>query len=387
MSVIEDRHKFSAYEITKAFYEQPYPRKFKDLIDVLGIKHGTKHALETKFSNCVKSLECSGRVKHVIIKDDELYLPRDPDLENELRSKFNLRAALVVDIASIGTPEGHPSTHTDAWNVYDDKIHWQLGVWGGRLLSSVLRSGDTIATGGGRGPFSVSRNCFSTGMNRHRGDVVALTGQMSAHAWKEDGVGRFKEPIALDADFVASWLHSYLCTKGKPRLLSCKITERRSPPVTKDVNVAVIGIGALGGGHRLKKYQNVEDVKEVEELLDLINTKAESFEKAIDSKSPPFYHPVGDVCNYCFVVEPEPNHQRAKEWRELDRLVQQLNKKFLNTTPDALAEIAAQGIVLAVAGGPHKLTAIKHVLKRGSAKPWITHLVTDHLIARALLKS
>ena len=43
-------------------------------------------------------------------------------------------------------------------------------------------------------------------------------------------------------------------------------------------------------------------------------------------------------------------------------------------------------MVLAVAGGPHKAFAIRHVLRNSRDHTWITHLVTDQVTARWILQ-
>jgi DNA-binding transcriptional regulator LsrR (DeoR family) len=58
----------------------------------------------------------------------------------------------------------------------------------------------------------------------------------------------------------------------------------------------------------------------------------------------------------------------------------------LNASPKSLSRIVARGMVVAVAGGPHKAAAIRHVLSRKQEGPWITHLVTDHRVAGWVLE-
>jgi hypothetical protein len=63
-----------------------------------------------------------------------------------------------------------------------------------------------------------------------------------------------------------------------------------------------------------------------------------------------------------------------------------LNTAFKSATPEALGRIAREGMVLAVAGGPHKAFSIRHVLRNSRERTWITHLVTDQPTAQWILQ-
>jgi len=190
----------------------------------------------------------------------------------------------------------------------------------------------------------------------------------------------------LDADHVASQLYSKLGTRGRLGLLHCPITELRATPRTRQVNVAIFGIGALGGGHRFKHFHNLEDVRSVHGLLHDINALAEGIERKAAHQGDPFYHPVGDVCNYYFLVEGEDQTRFGQDWAELEGKIKQLNKAFKSATPETLGRIAKEGMVMAVAGGPHKAFTIRHVLRRSRERTWITHLVTDQTTAQWILQ-
>jgi 6-phosphogluconolactonase/glucosamine-6-phosphate isomerase/deaminase len=86
------------------------------------------------------------------------------------------------------------------------------------------------------------------------------------------------------------------------------------------------------------------------------------------------------------MVDGEADDGKSKERKALEKAVKGLNGKFMNATPKSLSRIAARGMVVAVAGGPHKAAAIRHVLRRRQEGPWITHLVTDHRTADWILE-
>jgi hypothetical protein len=333
----------------------------------------------------IRNLEDRGLIRHQVIRGENELLPRHPGLEDALRHEFALRQAVVVDTSSLGPPKEPRSVRGEQWARYDDEIHERLGGWGGRLLGSCLRLGDTLATGGGRGPYFAVLNSNVCATQRFSGDILPLTGQISARAWnRRASIG--DAPPYLDADNVASQLHSNLGTRGHVLSLNCPITELRQAPKTEGVDAAVLGIGALGGGHRLKQFEHLDDVKSVRPLLRDINALAEEIEDEAGGAEAPFYHPVGDVCNCYFVVEREPGTRLGKRWRQLEAKVKELNEAFKSATPEALGRIAAEGMVLAVAGGPHKAYSIRHVLRNSRERTWITHLVTDQETARWILQ-
>ncbi len=101
----------------------------------------------------------------------------------------------------------------------------------------------------------------------------------------------------------------------------------------------------------------------------------------------PFYHPVGDVCNYYFVVEKPGSVQMATKLRTLQKYIEELNDKFMKPEPKSLAQIVQKGMVVAIAGGPHKAAALLHVLRGHREGQWISHLVTDRNTAAWLLRA
>ena len=217
--------------------------------------------------------------------------------------------------------------------------------------------------------------------NRYFGNIVPLSGRMSTRGWDEKG-----DTSYLDADNVATALHGKLGTEGRVESPNCSITAKGVLPSTDQVVVAVIGVGALGGGHRLKDFEQLEDVKTAVPEPREMNKMAELIEQRSASGKPPFFHPVGDVCNWYFVVDHPGDDAKSKEHQSLLKVVKELNAKFMTATPKSLSRIAARGMVVAVAGGPHKAAAIRHVLSRKQEGPWITHLVTDDQVAGWVLE-
>ena len=377
---------YSNFEVAKAFYSRPNAeRDWKTIIMALGITSTNRRAWEQKLRRKLDAHEARHLVKHVVLTEDERYLPRDPELEEALRKSFGLRASIVVDVSSLGRPQGHPTHESQQlWDHYEERIHQGLGTWGGRLLSSLLRPGDVPGTGGGRGLHYTAQSVLPSIASRSCGDVLALTGQIGS----DPNINRHDpNPHYVDADFVASRLHSDLQLGGSPILIGRPITDQRRAIQGLDrVNVALIGIGALAKPHRIKQCERLERLSKLLPLLKLINELSESIEEDYRKQGQPFFHPVGDFCNWFFLVDPGFQGPTLKKAKELDRLLHKLNNKFLTTTPEKIAKIANRGVVITVAGGPHKTGAIRYVLESGRGKPWITHLVTDNESATEVLK-
>ena len=379
----KDVSKLDPAEVVAAYYALPLSQRgYKELAAHFGVPATKRNT--NRFSIMVRDLEKRGLVHHEVLRDKTDFLPRNPQLEDDLRRRFALRQAVVVDTSSLGTASAALSQRPDQWARDDDEIHERLGTWAGRLLSSCLRSGDTIATGGGRGPYFAVLKTNVCAAHRYSGDIVPLTGQISARAWNR-GESKGETPPYLDADNVASQLHGKLGTSGRLRSLNCPIIALPNPPETEDIDVAVFGIGALGAGHRLRDYEPLDDIKSVHTLLRDINTLAAAMERKAAHQGVPYYHPVGDVCNYYFLVEDGRFHPPAKEWLKLEGKIKELNAAFKSATPESLGRITKEGMVMAVAGGPHKAFTIRHVLRRSRERTWITHLVTDHATARWIL--
>ena len=369
--------------VARAYYALPFhDRSFKSLTDQFSQPGQPVSA--NRLSSVVRDLEESGRIRHEVLDPDIEFLPRCPQMEDELRHRFGVRQAVVVDTASVVLPRDTQAEAPLDWAKYDDTLHTRLGAWGGRLIASNLRPGDVIATGGGRGPFYAVTKTRMSINQRYFGDIQPLTGQICARVWSHDGANVDVPPF-LDADNVAATIHGRIGSRGRLRSINRPITALKQTPRTNDVDVAIFGIGALGGGHRLCEHRHLADVRSVNSLLCDINELARKIENNQTHAGPPFFHPVGDVCNCYFMVEPENGEDQRPEWRELAAKLQQLNKAFKSATPEALGKIARSGFVLAVAGGPHKAYAIRHVLRKNREKTLLTHLVTDQETARWIL--
>jgi DNA-binding transcriptional regulator LsrR (DeoR family) len=152
-------------------------------------------------------------------------------------------------------------------------------------------------------------------------------------------------------------------------------------PFSEGVHVAVVGIGALAGGHRLVQEMTSAELQPVE--ADLKKLRGLVASEAIHEPL------VGDVCNHLFLIENSASGRMAiKKRKEVESVIERLNQRFLSTKPGTLQSICRNGAVLATAGGRFKYAAIRYVIERGGGRgmdPWISHLVTDKENAIRLL--
>jgi len=395
----------TAYQVAKEYWGlPPNERTFGRVCELLNIQSGDtsqKIRNQNYLSQLTRAHEIAGLVKHKVLParapgfadHATEYAPLLPELEDRLRRRFGLRDVIVVD-----TSDFRP-VHGDWLFKHDDLLHEHLGRWAGRILASTVRPDDVVATGGGRGPYYCAHFCAIPPHSTYPKKVVSLTGSISAGMWR--GASDITDDNAtrdVDADRIASLLHSKLGTKQTPEYLNCTIVDgkegsnaKHDGPNSKDVNVAVVGIGALGGGHRLKQEDILDDLKQVKNLVKDLNREVTAVEKHFQDKDPkePYFHCIGDVCNSYFVLEEVKNAPDGEHiYKRLTDRVAEINSHFVNTQPEELNRICRKGVVMAVAGGPHKTGAIAHVLRQNEkGSPWITHLVTSDEVAKSILQN
>jgi hypothetical protein len=253
---------------------------------------------------------------------------------------------------------------------------------------SLMRPDDVVGVGGGRGPYYVVRNCLFRPGVQHPRTVVSLTGQMAVNVWGE--AGRLGV-ASMDADQVASHLGGELGAKEVIRV-NAPVAAARSrgkggPRVRVEaVSLALIGIGALAGGHRLRHYEQSQELEAVKPLLKGLCERARALDPVTPEPDGSCHHWVGDLCNHLFIATSGPHDWKQvprADRGDLERRVRELNNQFLSPLPADFEGVCRKGGVVAVAGGRHKGTAIYHVLRQ--APSWITHLVTDNHVAHQIL--
>jgi DNA-binding transcriptional regulator LsrR (DeoR family) len=385
--------KYSGHRIVQTYWSLPYEqRDYETVAKELNREPLSKGITSVQVGRTVREWEEKQRVLHVVLEEQGRveYRPLLPELEDKVRDRFGLRDVVVVDISCLKIPPGKPGDNREVWDDYDDSIHRYLGVWAGRVAVTLVRQGDVIGVGGGRAMYYTAVNCALPRTSHvHPRKVVSLTGQMTPYMWKAGYLSR-NEPLprSLDADVIAAILKNSLGARESTRTLDLSITQKSKVkhkfPVKK-LTLAIVGIGSLAGGHRLIRYEDSQELQPVhEQLKELCKLIQESCDPP-ESKGGLFQHWVGDVCNSLFVLDNplrEFDQLSPKIRTQLMKHVKALNSKFINTEPEHLSEICKKGAVLVVAGGPHKVGALLHVLKHRNSS--ISHLVTDHRTAQYL---
>ena len=162
--------------------------------------------------------------------------------------------------------------------------------------------------------------------------------------------------------------------------MQLNVTAWNQEPSKYVPKVAIIGIGALAGGHRLTDLRGseIDPIKrEMEEML--------SITKKMVRRTGGAYYPVGDICNRLFVADlPPHSDQLGIDPGDVDRLrelVASVNSLLIAVTEEQLRKI---DFVVAIAGGRVKYNAILSVLMR--EKPVIDVLCTEAQMAQRLLR-
>lgn len=402
---IEERNR----QIAEVFCSIPREKRtgkhwHKDIEDLVEREVGVRLKTDT-IRDIVNSLEDEGFIEHRVVEPSCALLPERLGLaEERLFAMYRLRHGVVGDLSRWfrlrRLRNGQPP---DESLVRDDELHRQLSSMGLRVLGPILRPNDRLGVASGRGP-GIAATMLAEQAERAQSypeldQIVALCGDMAVR-----GRGKNLEGEKYDANEVALRLHKALPQRPPHRmvtdtLIRSKRVGRRLGFAWADhsPNVALVGVGALAGNHRLLNHR---DIKELEPLHNDI-TSLIDFAKRYDAefnnkKSPVQYHCVGDVCNYLFAVPPPGGTIDDLPQSFLD-LIDSLNARIASTPISNLKGVSERGSVLAITGGlEHKAYAIRHILlQNGDSQDagedtqpqCITHLVTDDSVADWLVRN
>jgi hypothetical protein len=266
----------------------------------------------------------------------------------------------------------------------DNEVHEALGRWAARVFASLMRQHDVLGVGGGRGPYFTVKNCLFPGGLPNPRKVVSLTGQMSANVW---GDAAKTEIASMDADQVASLLGGQLGASSIIRV-NKPIADARSRPleIPKAVTLALVGIGALAGGHRMRRYDECQELAPVKGKLKELCELADKLDRKTMGEEEMSPHWVADLCNHLFITKSGPNDWGkvpVADREKLEERVNKLNAGFRSPDESQFADVCRRGAVVAVGGGKHKVGGIYHVLMQKN--PLITHLITDRSVARQIV--
>lgn len=354
-------------------------RKFERFAAIVEQQLGYNLAAGT-LAKIVADWERAGRVQHRVIGAS--LTDEDPgrcaDLERQLMVDYSLRHAIVAEVS--GWPAS-PDGERGALGA-DNSMHRWLGRMASAVLAAVLRPGDRLGVGSGRGPHNTAQ---ALNGRRHSvprpSAIVSLTGSMAVTDWGEN-----PRAFEMDADMIVCHLVAMLSCRAKREValpliatgrgggkaLPAHLDPKRDWPKHRP-QVALVGIGSLAGGHRLATVDRSPDLDAMLDDIRRLREAAHRIDREYADVQPE-YHCIGDFCNHLFVVPP-PGPVAPRLLAELRTRVDAFNERAINAAPARMAEVAQDGCVIAVAGGRLKAHAIRYVLKQNP--PWVTHLVTD----------
>jgi DNA-binding transcriptional regulator LsrR (DeoR family) len=383
---------FSPFQVATMYWNLPAERRcWGEVAEKLGLSRNDK-VLQNRLGRMARQWEELGHVRHTVLNEGGAthYFPRVPLLEDELRRRFPLRQAVVVDTAGVRMPLDSNSRKAGADG--ETALHEALGLWASRVMLSLMRKDDVIGVGGGRGPFFAIKNCrFRHGLE-HPHSVHSLSGSISANIWEGDE--QELEVAFMDADPIASRLGGQLAARHV-QLTNRSIAIDRPADrkmvrsfvdSVKKVTLAIVGIGALSGGHRLLQLRNNEGLEDIVKLLERLKNKAMALDIPGTKPGEVPHHWVADLCCHLFVATAAPSQLKAirsAELRDLEKQLDQVNSHLLCPKPEHLAAVCSDGAIIGIGGGRHKVAAVQHVLTQ--KPPWISHLVTDSFVASQIV--
>lgn len=319
--------------------------------------------------------------------------PQNTQLEDRLKERFPMlreRDTRVVVVDTLGENS--------------DATHAELGFALARYIGLLIRDGSRVGLGSGRGPYYTAKGL---GMLHkvHRRDVqlYSLTGVLHPRIEKQDvnalvdadnnanELGKaFKEPVSYPG------MVPYPIAYRSPAEAAAarELTWLGSQFQEEKPNLAIVGVGVLGKGHRFyeaviehrqrKKPANKKHIARIsglEPILGELDALVAATEKV--NQNSPHLHLVADVCNRLFYLPPPREDMlTATVRREVEKRIDEVNGKLLNITDDQLAAI--EDLVL-IAGSLDKAPALKHMLSGGTKLKNIQLICIDAATVRRTL--
>jgi DNA-binding transcriptional regulator LsrR (DeoR family) len=297
----------------------------------------------------------------------------DESLGRELAKRMRIRQALVVDC---GRDELSDDVVTHAPAVRGSGIlHEALGVAAANRLAQVLRDGDSVAVGAGRGVSATIRALSESELG------LAVEGLSVASL----GGGMLRTPFAprnaidlVDADYNAAQMAIALRIPVS-RVTLCylpafapadrcdELVDLVAPHLRNlNANVLLYGGGVVDEAHYLLRMEDPQ--------TQVIRSQAEQLRKVVERHRAA----VIDFCDEFFVAPDVPPDLVA----EVSDIVRTLRAAAIRIAPVELARPAER---ILVAGGRRKIQALALLTDPGWEGPRPSTLVTDCPTARTLL--
>jgi DNA-binding transcriptional regulator LsrR (DeoR family) len=312
---------------------------------------------------------------------------RNTYLERRICERFpRLKTAIVIQV------EPPPVGTMEMLTTYNNEVHQKLGAALAKAIANcpvdLDLNGKTIAFSSGRGVRDVVEelNRCPT-LKANKVTLSSLTGNMFFQT--------SKTPFApMDADqnvgnmrrcFPADVMIEIIGAALAPPPQRLEQLRRRTWLAKWDPapDYAILGVGALYGGHRFWDFATSEETDGSELYLAPI---ARTLRKLVSScknfaDQAPNYSPVADIANHLFFVDPPKNVMiPPPQAASIKALIRKINRRLLNVQAEQLKKIPD---LILVAGTRKKTLAILTLLNNFKN---LTCLTVDSEVAASLLE-
>lgn len=396
-------------KLTKELKDELAAKVIKDLIMGMSVKQIITNYKEINYASQVSRLKKyalknniisieqtnEDNVTMIIISPQRRHVRREKRLEDDLKRNFGLRNAIVVDFPYTGSLNAYDPQQ-------DNELHKDLGRALAEHLVRVLRTGDHILVGGGRGTFFTAHALrrLEVPPTQKEIRVTAMCGNCSTTLWKGEDSDISPDFLfkKLDADDVTYEMATAF-PNGRPIRLSLPavlsspsdleniLANGQGKPIAEKSwqnqkympTVALVGVGALAGGHKFFQYVDSE-LFDLEPIRDYLVPLRKISDSIYDVAG---YYPVGDIAYYLFYINPPrkikiPDEQES----EIKNLIEKINERVVTVLPKQLNKI--QNITV-IAGGAVKWDALYTILSSEKLLR-VDDFCTDKMTAECLLE-
>jgi DNA-binding transcriptional regulator LsrR (DeoR family) len=136
------------FDVARVYWSLPVAsRQWAEVARRLGGRP-TDKILQNRLGRLARQWEEQGLVRHFVLSEPSPfdYLPRVPELENQLRQHFPLRDAVVVDVSVLRPGPDAPLDRAEH-DRHDNQVHEALGAWAARVFMSLMRPATCLEWG------------------------------------------------------------------------------------------------------------------------------------------------------------------------------------------------------------------------------------------------
>jgi DNA-binding transcriptional regulator LsrR (DeoR family) len=307
-------------------------------------------------------------------------------LESQLLTEFRgLREAVVVALRDRSSPIDDSTYLRKA-----DEAHAMLGSAMAELIwrSRILRDGDVVGVGAGRGVYHTVEAMAS--LPRIRASNITL-GSLTGSCLTTHQASKMN--LRLDADFHVGMLGPCFADEVRMHFMSHSIVHSTETDAGNMLGrtwlarvgsptVALLGIGALTRGHQF--FEQAEAPKDIREpTFDPVLQVLRALVRVSNAFTSPRYCPVADIAHrFFFVTPPQGEGVPVEAKQEIMRLIGELNSRLHTISEVQLKRVPT---IMLVAGSIIKAQAIRTLLNDPDFR--VRYLAVDEATARRILAS